>query len=107
MKIRYFKSADQKSEKKSLFRFPKQEKCTSTEIFKKILSFHKIICSTKYLIFISAHLLNLHNLWASLILAGLNDPRILINNFTRERERKEEGREGWYGREEEKPTISR
>ena len=50
MKIRYFESAAQKSEKISLLRFPKQEECASMEIFKKILRFCEIICSTRYLI---------------------------------------------------------
>ena len=40
----------QKKWKNIPFRFPKQEECTSTDIFKKILGSCKIICSTKYLI---------------------------------------------------------
>ena len=51
MKIRYYESIQpKKSEKNIPFRFPKQEECTSTDIFKKILGSCKIICSTKYLI---------------------------------------------------------
>ena len=51
MKIRYYESIrPKKSEKNISFRFPKQEGCTSTDIFKKILGSCKIICSTKCLI---------------------------------------------------------
>ena len=49
MKIRCLESAAQKKWKNSLFRFPKQEECTSTEIFKKIFGFCKSICSKKYI----------------------------------------------------------